>query len=124
MVAVGLAIPRPAMSGAEPWTDSKYAQPSSPKFADGASPRPPAVCALRRADLRREVPGGAVVLHRAPAPVSEVGQQSHQIGEIAFPARVHPLAVLADDDVVEPVGVAQRRPHAGVEPDRPDAAPG
>src|SRR5205823_6461049 len=31
-----------AMSGAEPCTDSKYAQPLSPKLAEGATPRPPA----------------------------------------------------------------------------------
>src|SRR5206468_622109 len=41
-VAVGLAMPRPAMSGAEPCTGSKYAQPS-PKLPDGTSPSPPAV---------------------------------------------------------------------------------
>ena len=39
---VGLAMPRPAMSGAEPCTDSKYAQPLSPKLPEGATPRPPA----------------------------------------------------------------------------------
>src|SRR5437773_1910105 len=41
-VPVGFAMPRPAMSGAEPCTDSKYAQRPSPKLAEGATPRPPA----------------------------------------------------------------------------------
>ena len=46
MMAVGLAIPLPAMSGAEPWTASKTAIPS-PMFALGARPRPPTRPAVR-----------------------------------------------------------------------------
>ena len=37
-VASGLAIPCPAMSGAEPWTGSKTPGPPSPRLADGQHP--------------------------------------------------------------------------------------
>ena len=40
MTAIGLATPRPAMSGALPCTASKTAY-SSPMFAPGTSPSPP-----------------------------------------------------------------------------------
>ena len=46
-MAVGLAIPRPAMSGAEPCAGSKIPGPESARLADGASPRPPVTAAAR-----------------------------------------------------------------------------
>jgi hypothetical protein len=46
IVAIGLATPRPAMSGAEPCTGSNTAW-WSPTFADGARPRPPTRPAMR-----------------------------------------------------------------------------
>ena len=39
-MAIGLAIPFPAISGADPWTGSNNA-PSLPIFADGINPSPP-----------------------------------------------------------------------------------
>ena len=49
IVAIGLATPRPAMSGAEPWTGSNIEGPVRRgfKFALGASPIPPVTAALR-----------------------------------------------------------------------------
>ncbi|MNT94087.1 hypothetical protein D3C72_2357000 [compost metagenome] len=43
MVAYGLAMPLPAMSGAEPWMGSKIPTlPCSPSEADGSRPSEPA----------------------------------------------------------------------------------
>ena len=46
-IPTGLAIPRPAMSGAEPWTGSKRPGPVSERLADGARPMPPVSDAAR-----------------------------------------------------------------------------
>ena len=40
-VASGLAMPWPAMSGAEPWTGSNTPGPSSPRLAEGSIPSEP-----------------------------------------------------------------------------------
>src|SRR5204863_3780500 len=46
-MAVGFATPRPARSGAEPWTGSKIPGPPSDRLADGARPSPPVTAAAR-----------------------------------------------------------------------------
>ena len=40
-IAAGFAMPRPAMSGAEPWIGSKIPGPASLRLAEGARPTPP-----------------------------------------------------------------------------------
>ena len=44
-IAVGLARPVPAMSGAKPCTGSKMPGPPSPRLADAADPSPPVTAA-------------------------------------------------------------------------------
>ncbi len=86
----GFAIPRPAMSGAEPWTGSKIPGPPSPRLAEGASPSPPVIAAARSERMspnmfsvtmtsncsgaRRELHGGVVDEHVLDLDVRIVGR--------------------------------------------------
>ena len=82
-----------------------------------------ALGAARRDHLDREAALGAVFLQGAPRAVTEVRHEPDDIGELALAPGIDPLAVLAQEDIVDALRVRQRRAHARIEPDGPDARP-
>src|SRR5260370_654820 len=94
--ASGLAIPRPAMSGAEPCTASKTA-PWSPMFAPGTTPRPPTRPApgrQGRLDTRVEALGVLADDDQVHVPVTggrsvEVADRPHRRVEVQLLAEAH-----------------------------------
>ena len=78
---------------------------------------------LRRHDLDREASLLAEFLDLLPGPIAQVGHDIDQIDQLAFASRVEPLAVLAQEDVVDAVGIGQGRAHAREEADGPHAGP-
>ncbi len=82
-----------------------------------------ALGAARRDHLHREAALGAVLLQGPPGAVAEVGHEPDEIGQLALAPRIDPFAVLAEEHIVDALGIGQRRAHPRVEPDRPDAGP-
>src|SRR5262249_21352227 len=130
-VPVGLAMPWPAMSGAEPCTDSKYAQPPSPKLPDGATPSPPATSP---ATSERMSPYwfmhtttsrvfGNRKIETATEAVADIRQRALRVRKVALAARIDALRVLTDDDEIDALGIGERRAHARVKFRRPHAGP-
>ena len=126
-IAAGLAIPRPAMSGAEPCTGSKSPGPESARLAEGASPSPPVTAAARSermspnmfsvtitsncSGFRRELHRGVVDQH--------VLERHVRVGRL--PARARPAATCATSRArspCRPTSACRRRDRASSKPRR------
>ena len=88
MAPIGLAIPRPAMSGAEPWTGSNSPGPFSPRLAEGSIPSEPvsiAASSLRMSPKRFSV---RITSKRAGPATSASDLCEYSVAEVQRIARV------------------------------------